>query len=829
MKLKRALTLDRKNTPLRKEKIKMSEKEISTSNNNIYTSNSKTYKNRNEFMNSQDKQYRISVVEYPEWVKNKDDKKQVIIQAQSGKLTWLRVNLKQKLKNEDTWKVFMSGNLQNVGYLPSKTYNKLTSKIYGIQADFIFLDFDNKDKDGNKLTNRYISYDVAHDILKNSNYNYILSTSHSHTVDHNKLHILIPTLKPIDSAELYKIYYSEIIKFFDGYAVDPAASSIANNKNGGNISTILVDVEFGKNDFHLDNVDLKAQKTLKKISKARTAKKISDIPSEVLNGYGKQVRNMYGMILDPGSSSKSLRFRRDENDKGPGVFNVPYSEEYNPNYIFDNRVNENNRRKEFETIFSLDDFAKRKNPKDVRADTQAKISKLIKRFLDPSINREKWHNYLITNEGLGKSTTVLSLGRQYNFIYATYTNENMNEKAAYLDSIGVKYRKILSVETILKDKGFNSLISDYNEYLSNEKKPSFSKYLETTSLSYSDRYKLLYEYKKNNDQIKYDSVILMTTAKLKIMLMCNHGDIWGDDKPIIFDEFVDSEWKRLASDNSQKLSKPSLTIPSTWGNETEYFYIYKQKSFFDVFSHKEKDKTIKTKDILVLTTERSLVEIYFWGSDFSEMTLELDELFELDKEFNMRRKDDSFLEWKLSADNVCYLLVHSTSKEILEDQASLFAKYNLKIISDGLKCSNYETLTHLGVKGMNNLSDENTVVFGTMKTEIVILEFYLNNKEYLTKWVEYNLGKKNLTEEEVIKESEPLIQKILIETQVSQSIGRNSGFRDNGKKCIVIIPVLHPRSFKRMSRWLIFNYISLNVYIMSFDKKTKKFSKVTTF
>ncbi|MFT7016548.1 MAG: hypothetical protein ACJATX_000513, partial [Candidatus Paceibacteria bacterium] len=399
-------------------------------------------KNRSEFSNSQDQQYCISVAEYPESVMSKKAKGQFLIRVQSGDPGWTKVNLKKKLKYKDNWRSFLSNFHQNVGYLNENSYPNIKAKTDGIKSDFIFLDFDNKDGE-NKLKEGYLSYDAALTILKNSGLNYVLSTSSSHEVNHHKLHILIPTLKPIDSSELYKYYLNEVNKLFVDYVVDPAASSIANNKFGGNPSTINVDVEFSKKDFHLDNVNLGTKKFLKKVSQAKTTKRLSDIPSNALFPYDHQVKKMHGLILDKGLSfSNSLAFRRDESDRNAGVFCVPYSNNYNPNLIFDHQLKKNEKKREFETFFALEDYVQRKNPKDVRGGLQSKISRLIEDWVDPSIQSKISHKYLVTNEGLGKSTTVLRLGldpKKFSFIYATYTKQNMEEKSEYLDELGVPY------------------------------------------------------------------------------------------------------------------------------------------------------------------------------------------------------------------------------------------------------------------------------------------------------------------------------------------------------------------------------------------------------
>jgi hypothetical protein len=117
-------------------------------------------------------------------------------------------------------------------------------------------------------------------------------------------------------------------------------------------------------------------------------------------------------------------------------------------------------------------------------------------------------------------------------------------------------------------------------------------------------------------------------------------------------------------------------------------------------------------------------------------------------------------------------------------------------------------------------------MYRTQKTEIVLREMFVNNKDYFTALVSHKYKNGGMSDDDIIKKSEPYIQDILIETQVSQSIGRNSGFRFSGKKCVVVLPVVHSNSTRRLSRTLRSNYISENVSVVEFDPLTKEFLKV---
>jgi len=58
------------------------------------------------------------------------------------------------------------------------------------------------------------------------------------------------------------------------------------------------------------------------------------------------------------------------------------------------------------------------------------------------------------------------------------------------------------------------------------------------------------------------------------------------------------------------------------------------------------------------------------------------------------------------------------------------------------------------------------------------------------------------------------IKQVQLQTQVSQSIGRNSGFRDKGKMTAVVLPLLEPNSNKKFKS-INLNYISPKVFTLS--------------
>ena len=54
-----------------------------------------------------------------------------------------------------------------------------------------------------------------------------------------------------------------------------------------------------------------------------------------------------------------------------------------------------------------------------------------------------------------------------------------------------------------------------------------------------------------------------------------------------------------------------------------------------------------------------------------------------------------------------------------------------------------------------------------------------------------------------------------METSISQSIGRNQGFRAQGSKTVVVIPVLHSKHHHVISKNLNLSYTSPNVVRVS--------------
>ena len=73
--------------------------------------------------------------------------------------------------------------------------------------------------------------------------------------------------------------------------------------------------------------------------------------------------------------------------------------------------------------------------------------------------------------------------------------------------------------------------------------------------------------------------------------------------------------------------------------------------------------------------------------------------------------------------------------------------------------------------------------------------------------------KQGKTPSKIDNEINNYIKQVNLQTQVSQSIGRNSGFRDRGKKAVVVLPLLQRNSAKKFKP-INLNYISSDVRVL---------------
>jgi hypothetical protein len=118
-------------------------------------------------------------------------------------------------------------------------------------------------------------------------------------------------------------------------------------------------------------------------------------------------------------------------------------------------------------------------------------------------------------------------------------------------------------------------------------------------------------------------------------------------------------------------------------------------------------------------------------------------------------------------------------------------------------------LSHLAVKGKNDLSSKDTIIIGSLCNEQEQVLLRESCSKYFKKFEKLVKEKSNSTnnkqqidiisecrtgfDEYYIKICNSMITEILMETNINQSIGRNQGFRSKGGKTVVVLPVLHSK------------------------------------
>ena len=277
-----------------------------------------------------------------------------------------------------------------------------------------------------------------------------------------------------------------------------------------------------------------------------------------------------------------------------------------------------------------------------------------------------------------------------------------------------------------------------------------------------------------------DRVILVTIQKLKFFLKTNMDK---NILPIVFDEVQISDFYSYCDTQLSKNQKAD-SFRNFYKGDSHYY-----KNTFNMFD------LLKKRDVVLLTTEKSLIMPLFKN--------------------NEDYKDIIDCTHKLDAENVKYIITNSTSSKLIKGKDNekmrdfLIKELRYKyqdidfVISDNSKEAD---MSHIKVRGSNNYSNINNLVIGAYPSPIEEYLYYLSCKEYF----DNEFKKSNLIQKE--------IQKLFLESKVSQSVGRNSGFRDNGKKCYVALPLLAPNSEKNIKiKNFEISYISSNVEYIKYD------------
>ena len=345
-------------------------------------------KNRSEFKNRQEQQYNIYAGSTPlRYDKSNTEK---TIKHFNNNLHLMKVvNLKQILKSPELGIKFFTEHFVNIG---TPNVADLKFDKYNAKADFVFQDFDQGD----------LPFETAHEILLASGYNFILSTSISHSDEIPKLHVLIPTLKPITDKGAYLYYWENIQKtLFNGYQVDTKAQNITRWKASNHPNTTRLEYRFNEQDYELE-IPTVAVNAMKRITKAEESSYIPSYTDDKQNFAKEQViaqaSNMYQFIPDRNNSNPVIRtFHRDINDKHPMLHYSPYNTKYANNVIWDKKTG-------YHLMFTEKNYAESEYECDlgtVRSDVQNAIEQEIEEFL--SYPQESNKKYLVTNEGDRKS------------------------------------------------------------------------------------------------------------------------------------------------------------------------------------------------------------------------------------------------------------------------------------------------------------------------------------------------------------------------------------------------------------------------------------------
>ena len=619
--------------------------------------------------------------------------------------------------------------------------------------------------------------------------------------------------------------------------------------------TFKIDYCFDRNDLDL-KFSTNNKNSMKKMSKMNKGFGSSPSPldKDALASYSNFIKNSYGMIVSDASDSRGIKYFRDASDKTAMVFSNLGNPKYPDNLIFDNNTKSNGKSREFKTLFMYKDYKDSVCATDVREGTQKRLKRGIEDFLEDD---STFKLYVDTNEGLGKSSAIMDLAMTNDFIYVAHTTEKLDEIEAHLKRVGVKFNRVKNVTQVLESGGRNDLVGAYDHYtktpdLWGEDGISFYDFLD--DILYNDGYekfRLLALYKENNYLIKNTRITILTMAKLKVLL--TQG--LKPNRTIIFDEFNKGDWYKYTTVQQFKKQKYTKYAKKTWGKNiptnNDRFYFYYQPNFIDL---------LKDAKVLILSTETYLLQDILHDEEYNGLIYDYDAQgmslyrvgqgkqsimdFTRVEDFNTYLSAQNNFKFKLRDDNVSYFLLKSTKKEMLPKMHIIFSskKNTPLIISNSMKGNNVKS--HLGVKGLNSMANDSSIIVGTMSPEVVVKTHLVNcAKKYVDEYQKeidvkieeskfFTVGDRTyLSKAEPNKWKsisdvcEPHIQQVLMESEVSQSIGRNSGFRDTGKNTLVILPLLMNNTTRKSQDFRI-NYISENVTIGEFSMRTGKFHKV---
>ncbi len=691
-------------------------------------------------------------VNLPFYISAKYIGKEISKEKQVGLLkTFKEYDKKIKVTSDTDLHKLFKENITSIGIFKKASKSKSDENIES--TDFIFLDFDS----GMKI-------EEAVTILNKQSLRYIIVPSHSYSSDHHKFHLYIPVFKRVKNIDDYHIYFSYLSDLFhdrnDLVAKNPSRAAFA-TRSDINIIDTLNSTEHGELfiETKLRNI---IKKTLRYQQVSTTT--LSILSSDLHPDFIKHV-----LSLRPEMKFKShdkqngiSKFYRDQKDPQANLF---INENDNPKRIVDPSTGTG--KDHMELLFSNQDFLDAKQPELIREDIVKEIEAEIQWVLkaEDLLIVKDLQKVFIANEGVGKSKAIINASRSYNIVFACQTKTRVKEVADSYNKAKIDHEICYSFLEILEQNSVDdNIIKLYNKaYAYRYSEP---KSVEVFIKEYIDDKelikKLINDHTTNNDLLfKLDKIVIVTTAKLAVMIKTNPS---RNMNPIVFDEFDVKDFYPYVEEEQRKMQKPEQF--QTFGG---WISLYKNELNFN--------DLLRGKVSIVLTTEYEKAMRLFshLGGYFI--------------------KD---IRCKLKAENVHYILTNSTSNLhsardiIITKVKKLYPEINVTI-ADGTELKN---VTHASARGVDKYKKEHVLCVATFPTPVEIEQFFLAAKAF------YDLN--GINKELAIED----IKEVIMTDKISQSIGRNSGFRYNGKKCYVILPTLQSNSQYLLRMNLNLQYIS---------------------
>ncbi|MDO9305076.1 MAG: hypothetical protein Q7T77_07075 [Sulfuricurvum sp.] len=745
--------------------------------------------------------YYVSAIEATN-LTTKEQFSQAISQANITDLSLIPLSSKLGQKLQST---FLTERIFNVGIYEQSTADKSFKGENVKEAHFLFYDLEHKEG----ASTKQLSFTDTIKILEDNELNYILTTSFSHSEEDPRFHLFIPLYRVIRTPEEYKYNWNLFRKkYLNEYSLDESTKNINRWIYPAKKETLQVVTEFSKNDYIASPL---SEAEIAITVKLESANISYERNPKALALFNKQVSGLHKFIPERFDSNGVIKFKRDSNDKTANVF--VSSQENNSSY---SKYTLWDKKESFNTLFSYNDYALAIDAHSKREPLQEIIRATVSDWFSDYSPK-----YLITNEGLGKSTAILKLGHSEKFIFAVHTRVRAEEVGETLLKEGIPFVRILNNEEVILQASGDLLLAEAYKKYQNNKSDEFitlKGFLNQQKIPEEDQVNIKEFYNQNISNIlDTTKVRIVTTRKLQIEIQraIRAGVNHFSDHFIIFDEFILTEWTSVKAPTIKEIEKGTFTEhKSIWSTGKKIKFSENKDSFLNLLK--------QSKKVLILTTERDIVEPILSNSNFKE----------LKPSYNFIYQHQLIqFEAKLSAPNVHYLLVNSTRGDKRADllKAVIKTKFvpdfiisnkvqqggfsgNFLILEDG---SRIDIKTPASVKGKNLLESASTIVLGTLADESHVNLVYYSSELYFIS--------KNLTEKELRED----IQNRILVTSINQSIGRNQGFRSKGAKTLVILPLLQNGKTKKNFKALeSLRYISHSVVAIRTAEIIKRAKRV---